>query len=599
SQLVRNLNTILTAEGVTEGKNPTMHDALEDAFENGYDITKISPTSEGNDIVWDSKSDRFALVEAATGNAVFSDSETTLSTGVDLWKIYDEMPDTQSYSIYAGKNWTATEVGTETNPLTVGFDAGDASGITAVSYVGIGLAQTVAIRTNSHDTVLTINAPLDIVNHYDEANRIEIISVAPTSYHEFGNILGSINLTSGRVVTEKSASAASVTIKASADAITNGTATIGVDNTCAPEISIIVPSDVKQVIENSENDKNNIVASEGSLAVVADNTVAIIGATAYDSFMGAWTDAQTNDTITLLNDASFSDRITHNDGRKITIDLNGYQLSNLNSGKGFYLKDKSELIMKNGQLSLNKFADVTNPAIQIDTQSSITLDHVKYDTDGSALYPRGDAAKVEVLDSTVRARGYAVGTNAETVDNYYVNIQLKNSTLESLQEGCETAVLVNVPGTLNIDNCHLIGYYQGLIVRGGTAVVKDTVIDNTITEAYQSNSAYNYDNKAWGSGNCVPMSVLVVGNRSTSYQYATQVTLIRCTLRSLKEDGTYWSGEPTGWNTITDKSDTAPAIYVYANQGAGLGVTLTIDADTKIYGQKIQGTENNIAINEE
>ncbi|MGN1235764.1 MAG: type II secretion system protein, partial [Christensenellaceae bacterium] len=85
TQLVRNLNTILTAEGVTEGKNPTMHDALEDAFENGYDITKISPTSEGNDIVWDSKNDRFALVhinESGTMETIYSDSATSLSTGV-------------------------------------------------------------------------------------------------------------------------------------------------------------------------------------------------------------------------------------------------------------------------------------------------------------------------------------------------------------------------------------------------------------------------------------------------------------------------------------------------------------------------------------
>ena len=54
----------------------------------------------------------------------------------------------------------------------------------------------VVIRTNSASTTLTVDAEHDTVAHYGEAGFLDIIKVNTASYHEFGDILGNINLVS-------------------------------------------------------------------------------------------------------------------------------------------------------------------------------------------------------------------------------------------------------------------------------------------------------------------------------------------------------------------------------------------------------------------
>ena len=82
-------------------------------------------------------------------------------------------------------------------------------------------------------------------------------------------------------------------------------------------------------------------------------------------------------------------------------------------------------------------------------------------------------------------------------------------------------VMINVPGTMNIDNCKIYGGRQVLFVRCGTATVNNSTI--TLSSAY--NDAGKYDNKVWGSGNEVPMGAVVVGNRADGTAYDTPCNL--------------------------------------------------------------------------
>ena len=203
-QLVTNLNKIMAMQEALDGKNATMQDALDDAFANGYDISKISPTSKGNDIVWDQTADRFALVNAAEKKLIFRDDATPieeLETGKNytLWKIYTEAPGESDpgFSIY----WNGSSAPSFTT-LTVGFDAGKCTGIETLSYVRANTeaAQDVIFRTNGGD--LTVNAGNDTVKHYGEVNNVTITAVAGDSYHEFGKVSGKIKITAGRFVDE-------------------------------------------------------------------------------------------------------------------------------------------------------------------------------------------------------------------------------------------------------------------------------------------------------------------------------------------------------------------------------------------------------------
>ena len=203
-QLVTNLNKIMAMQEALDGKNATMQDALDDAFANGYDISKISPTSKGNDMVWDQTADRFALVNAAEKKLIFRDDATPieeLETGKNytLWKIYTEAPGESDpgFSIY----WNGSSAPSFTT-LTVGFDAGKCTGIETLSYVRANTeaAQDVIFRTNGGD--LTVNAGNDTVKHYGEVNNVTITAVAGDSYHEFGKVSGKIKITAGRFVDE-------------------------------------------------------------------------------------------------------------------------------------------------------------------------------------------------------------------------------------------------------------------------------------------------------------------------------------------------------------------------------------------------------------
>lgn len=157
----------------------TMSDAVEAADKLEYTLADF----EG--YVWDSKNYQFV-------------SESSIEENFNQYfKAYDAMPSDPTFSIYANAaSWDAS-----VNLDGVGFDAGSANGITSINYVNTsGVAKTNTIRTNSG--TLTINAGSDIVHHYGYADSLDIIAVAGTSYHEFGEV-GYANIANGRLVVEE------------------------------------------------------------------------------------------------------------------------------------------------------------------------------------------------------------------------------------------------------------------------------------------------------------------------------------------------------------------------------------------------------------
>lgn len=65
---VRNINEALLADEVLNGKAETMGDALRVAREAGYDIDKISPSTDGYIYAWDDKENQFMLLENNDGD---------------------------------------------------------------------------------------------------------------------------------------------------------------------------------------------------------------------------------------------------------------------------------------------------------------------------------------------------------------------------------------------------------------------------------------------------------------------------------------------------------------------------------------------------
>ena len=297
-------------------------------------------------------------------------------------------------------------------------------------------------------------------------------------------------------------------------------------------------------------------------------------------------EADANGVIKLAEDTSVPSLTVNCD---TTIDLNGKTLTYTGEST-VVLANGHDLVLKNGTFKAldikgSNDDDYARGVFNIQEGTSITLDGVKFMTNGAALFPTGDAASVTVNNSSIYAPVYCVGTNAGTADNYGVVITLTGSTfmtaivestLEQLPEGDSCPVMINVPGTLLMDDCTVVGTRQAVVVRGGSAKITDSRIMIVPTvggvpeemigcNLYTKNDPYA-NGEIWKSGNEVPFGAVVLGNNSDAYKYPAAVDLEETTI------------------FVSEKSrDRFPAVYAYDIKEKGREVSF-IKADCGIGG---------------
>ena len=290
---------------------------------------------------------------------------------------------------------------------------------------------------------------------------------------------------------------------------------------------------------------------------VATDDVAMIGEDSYKTLaaaIAAVPEDGTETTITLTQkEVTIDSKIGGTDNKNIIIDLAGNKLDvTIINDNLLYLKNNASVTFRNGTILANNYVKSNQAVIFIETGSSVTLDKVMFETNASALFPCGNAAAVNVVDSTIKGGAYAVATNAASDNNHNVQIKLKNSSFEAL-----SAVFVNIPCTLEMQNCDVVGEMHGVVVRGGTATITGGTIAMNYKDDDAEEMAHYFDNKDWLDGNTVNLAALTMGNKhKISYQYATNVTLDGVTLSS---EGKY--------------ADLFPAVYAWANADADKGVT--------------------------
>ena len=192
--LVKNLNTSLSSDAK---EHKTMHDALEAAKANGYDIAKIQTKANGNKILWDSKNDCFVYLDSDKDKIVYiPDTKSVDVENKDLWVISNEVSDTYSTYLYGYEETSVT--------AKYGLDVGECA-ITSVTYTE-QTAGTVAVRTTAG--TLTLNAPNATVNHYGGADEVYVNDVATATYNIFG-VVSFIQVAEGEHVVLKAGSSVS------------------------------------------------------------------------------------------------------------------------------------------------------------------------------------------------------------------------------------------------------------------------------------------------------------------------------------------------------------------------------------------------------
>ena len=253
---------------------------------------------------------------------------------------------------------------------------------------------------------------------------------------------------------------------------------------------------------------------------------------------------------------------------ELVIDLNQHTLAfdTIATGTSEDGTSVANLTIKNGTLYGKTLyneetgaVDCTRGSISVYSGCTVELSDVSYYTKATALFVSGQGATANVVNGTViHAIGYCIGTNASGPENHGVIINVSGSSLyaDETVNGAQAAILFNVPGNLNITDSTIQGYCQGVIVRGGTAVIQGSESKNTMVA--QSPPFTFDDDENWGSGNYVPNGGLVIGNKSpNSYQYPSDVSLADTKITC---DGV--------------QASSSPAIYAYSNVSEGNGIHL-------------------------
>ncbi len=189
--------------------------------------------------------------------------------------------------------------------------------------------------------------------------------------------------------------------------------------------------------------------------------------------------------------------------------------------------------------------------------STVNASNVTINTSGRGcvFYPAGNAAAVNIDNCSIYGGSYCVGTNSAVLENYGVEINLSNSHFECTPADNESCtIMINVTGTLNINNCTVIGDNQAVFVRAGNANIKDSELILTGESTYS-------DPAKWGSGFAVSKGALVVGSQTSSDSGAYKDDA-NCTIID---------------TTITSRNDSTPAVYVSSNNANSLDFAANVN----------------------
>ena len=273
-------------------------------------------------------------------------------------------------------------------------------------------------------------------------------------------------------------------------------------------------------------------------AIISNNFVATdSNGKLYETFDAA---IAASNNITLLKDVKLTGEILLNSSK--TIDLNGKTLDIVSYNIELSANKDSayKVTFKNGKIKGNREDNLSNSTANmffVNTNGTLVLDCIDMDVaaySGITLVQGANPANLEVKDSTINVTGgYGIGTNASKPESSYVSIQVDHSTIKvtnSYQD--DTAIIVNVPATVLINDSTIIGERQGLILRGVDTEHQKKISNSTIESVGTQTSGYDYTSGTWLDGNRLPLAALVIGDNNTgSYPFGTKVELDNVTLK--------------------------------------------------------------------
>lgn len=249
-------------------------------------------------------------------------------------------------------------------------------------------------------------------------------------------------------------------------------------------------------------------------------------------------DFKAYDTLILLQDCE-TNWLTLPNGS--VIDLNGHDLTYTGtttitfsgSGKTATITDNSVSgSERGGTLNITGERDGSQSVFEI-AGAKLNVSNINIQSTGCVFYPRGNTAELNITNCAITTTGvFCVATNAGDQAYYGVTINISGSSLTAAAENDDDcAIMMNVSGSLNIENSVITGDRQGLFVRAGdVTVVNSEIVVTGDWAAQEANDDNKYHDEDWQSGNEAPSAAIVAGNRNGTYFADANVTIENSTI---------------------------------------------------------------------
>lgn len=247
--------------------------------------------------------------------------------------------------------------------------------------------------------------------------------------------------------------------------------------------------------------------------------------------------AATFQTVKIAGDISMTAaefQANYSETKSTNIDLNEKTLSL--TGNSLQIFDDNKVTLTNGSV---------NGSLSVSGAGRLSLDQVEVTglSGNYGVWIGGEAAEINIKDSVIVGDVYGITTNAGTAANYGVNGTISGTVIktEETESDDNTAILLNVRGSLSFENCDIEGGRQAVVCRAGTATFRNCRINGRGWIPDSSNTSeypYSQEQNAWGDGNRVATAAITMGAKQAAgsstggYIGDAVINLYNCTVTS-------------------------------------------------------------------
>ena len=522
TQTVKNLNTILSSEEVLGNKAENMTEAIEIASSGGYNVTALTPTSDGNDILWNQDTNRFVLADSETGELVYADEqvdnpEISATGNYAYWKITDSDTNVEDgkYSYYLSDSFVDNDI-----TVTTGIDVGENTDIN-ITYQTTA-SQSVIFNTNGG--TLTIDNNVAEIKHYGDAEVTDIRNVANNSYYAFGSI-GYLKIDTGRVVVENLANINTIYVTSTSATIINNGGIVANAYAASDTIKNSHNGNISLIYDSSKTEEE--IKSE---ALNYYNAVAKIGDLYYSNLLAAFTAAASRETVTieLISDVDLSGvtwyPIGISTGKTVVIEGNGHTISN------GYIKDYLNAGTGSGVAGDGGSANYYSGFIG-DNRGTLTINNLNFSNITVDMVVTGNGTGSSIIAVVLANNTGTAVLNNVTVDDCIVKGYTKVGLLHGFTQGNGSFIankcsISNSEVILEADGSDPEACFSGIIIGydgkrkakiNGIKLINNTIsIDSTVN---------------WGSNE------LKTSNDGTVYVYAYNSYYFLTSLTYVKGNG--------------------------------------------------------------